>query len=153
MTIVLALTRIEAAHLADLVGQFGDLLARSAADDPGLQRLSPAAYPDDHDASAEYRRLTESDAIQRRREGVSTVLAAIDAPTPEAVEQDPLAAHPVPVDAASADAWMRTLAALRLVLASRLGIDGDDDHDEDDPRFAVYDWLGYRLDELVRALG
>ena len=52
-----------------------------------------------------------------------------------------------------ARAWMRTLAAIRLVVASRLGIETEDDHDEDDPRFGVYDWLGYRLDgtpEVIR---
>ncbi len=39
----------------------------------------------------------------------------------------------------------------RLVLATRLGIRSDDDHDPADPRFGVYDWLGYRLDGLVQA--
>ena len=50
------------------------------------------------------------------------------------------------------DAWLRTLTALRLVIANRLGIESDDDtHDPEDPRYGVYDWLGYRLDGLVRA--
>ena len=48
-------------------------------------------------------------------------------------------------------AWLRTLAALRLVLASRLGIKTEDDHDDASPRFGIYDWLGFRLDGLVRA--
>ena len=43
------------------------------------------------------------------------------------------------------------LAAIRLVLATRLGIRSEEDHDEDDPRFGIYDWLGYRLDGLVQA--
>jgi len=43
-------------------------------------------------------------------------------------------------------------AAIRLVLASRLGIVDADDHDEDDPRFGIYDWLGYRLHGLVTAI-
>ena len=50
---------------------------------------------------------------------------------------------------------MRTLTAIRLVIASRLGIEDEDDRDEDDPRFGVYDWLGYRLEGLhagVRAV-
>ena len=51
-----------------------------------------------------------------------------------------------------ADALLRTLAAIRLVLASRLGVDDEDTHDNDDPRFGIYDWLGYRLDALLTAL-
>ena len=43
------------------------------------------------------------------------------------------------------------LAAIRLVLATRLGIRSEEDHDVDDPRFGIYDWLGYRLDGLVQA--
>jgi hypothetical protein len=48
-------------------------------------------------------------------------------------------------------AWMRTLTAIRLVIASRLGIEDEDDRDEADPRFGVYDWLGYRLEGLLQA--
>ncbi len=55
------------------------------------------------------------------------------------------------LDPEDLQAWLRTLAAIRLVLATRLGIKTEDDHDEDDPRFGIYDWLGYRLDGLVRA--
>ena len=54
------------------------------------------------------------------------------------------------LDPDEVQAWLRTLAAIRLVLATRLGIEGADDHDEDDPRFGIYDWLGYRLDGLVQ---
>ena len=37
-------------------------------------------------------------------------------------------------------------------LATRLGVAEADDHDSADPRFGIYDWLGYRLDGLVGAL-
>ena len=40
---------------------------------------------------------------------------------------------------------------MRLVLATRLGIDSETDHDPEVPAFAVYDWLGYRLELLVQA--
>ena len=49
-------------------------------------------------------------------------------------------------------AWLRTLAAIRLVLATRLGITEEDRHSPEDPRFGIYDWLGYRLDGLVSAV-
>jgi hypothetical protein len=37
------------------------------------------------------------------------------------------------------------------VLATRLDIQSEADHDVEDPRFGVYEWLGYRLDGLVQA--
>ena len=46
---------------------------------------------------------------------------------------------------------MRTLAAVRLVLAERLGIRQDGDDPGEDPRAFVYDWLGYLLESLVYA--
>ena len=58
----------------------------------------------------------------------------------------------VAIDEDQARAWLRTLAAVRLVLASRLGIAHEDDHDAEDPRYGIYDWLGYRLDGLVNAI-
>ena len=64
---------------------------------------------------------------------------------------DPASTIELMLSAPEAAAWLRTLAALRLVLASRLGIRTEDDHDPEDPRFGVYDWLGYRLELLVRA--
>jgi hypothetical protein len=57
----------------------------------------------------------------------------------------------VPLDADDAAAWMRTLTAVRLVLATRLGIETDDQV-VDDPRAFLYDWLGMLLDGIVRAV-
>ncbi|MDQ1121985.1 hypothetical protein QE412_000558 [Microbacterium trichothecenolyticum] len=67
-------------------------------------------------------------------------------------DADPDATISVALGESEALAWMRTLSAVRLVLASRLGIQTEDDHQPDDPRFGVYDWIGYRLDGLVAAL-
>ena len=156
MTTIVQLSRIEAAHLVDLVTQFVDLLDDDVDADPGVQRLSPDAYPGDDEGSREYRRLTQSDALARRREWATRVLETLSgdgvALTSEGVAADPTAPYPVVLDAEAADAWLRTLSGLRLVLATRLGIEADGAHDGDDPRFGVYDWLGFRLDELVRAL-
>ena len=54
--------------------------------------------------------------------------------------------------AADVSALLRTLSAIRLVLATRLGIQADDDHDASEPRFGIYDWRGYRLDSLISAI-
>jgi len=67
---------------------------------------------------------------------------------------DPALTEEVVVHASAEDvsALLRTLSAIRLVLATRLGIQADDDHDSTDPRFGIYDWLGYRLDSLITAI-
>lgn len=154
--ILLEITRIEAAHLVDLTEQFASLLADSqaATHDPAVRRLVPDAY-DDPEQAAEFRALVEGDLLERRRTDADVVLTSL---RPAAVvEDDPtdpalVETVPLPLDAEQARAWLRTLAALRLVLAQRLGIADEDDHDPEDARFSIYDWLGYRLDGLVGAL-
>lgn len=155
-TVVLEITRLEAAHLSGLIGQFADLLVEPASgDDPAVQRLVPDAYRDDQDAAQEFRSLTQDDLLQRRRADAEVVLADL-APAADIPEDpdDPALRESVPLalDQAHAQAWLRTLAAVRLVLATRLGIADADHHVDGDPRFGIYDWLGYRLDGLVRAV-
>lgn len=153
--VVLELTRIEAAHLSGLVGQFAQLLDESASiDDPAIGRLVPDAYVDDADASREFRELTEGDLLSRRRADAAAVLESLrDAADIPDDPESPLLVETTAIrlDPASVRAWMRTLAAIRLVLANRLGIEGPEDHDDADPRFGIYDWLGYRLHGLVTA--
>ena len=56
--------------------------------------------------------------------------------------------------------WMRSFTDIRLALATRLGIEDDDeDHwlamSDDDPRAHVYDiyqWVGYLQETLVAAV-
>ncbi len=60
-----------------------------------------------------------------------------------------------------AQAWLRVLNRVRLVLAVRLGIENATDHDDlalidaDDPRtgpFLLFEWVGYLLSDLLGAL-
>lgn len=155
-TIALELTRIEAAHLTGLVAQFADLVdgAETADGDPAIERLTPDAY-EDADAAREFRELTESDLLDRRRDDAAAMLATLAAASDISDDPDDPALREtvaIPLDDPAVAAWLRTLAAIRLVLATRLGIDDIDDHDADDPRFGIYDWLGYRLDGLVKAV-
>jgi hypothetical protein len=155
--IVLELSTAEAVHLGGLLRQFLDLLGDTGAatgDDPALARLAPDAYPDDQEASREFRSLTRGDLLARRRDDAQRLLAqlatVVDLETDAASlrADDELA---IPLDPDALQAWLRTLAALRLVIAARLGIDDEEDQDFSDPRFGIYEWLGYRLDGLVRA--
>lgn len=152
--VVLEISGLEALHLAGVVGQFRDLLTDSrSADDPAVTRLTPDAYPDDADASREFRRLTGADLLERRGQDAETVLRTLGMDGDDLDPAgDPDAIITVALGEGEALAWMRTLSAVRLVLATRLGIRTEDDHDPDDPRFGVYDWIGYRLDGLMTAL-
>ncbi|QIG40512.1 DUF2017 family protein [Microbacterium sp. 4R-513] len=156
--VVLELSRMEASHLAGLVVQFADLLDESGAglpEDPAVLRLVPDAYTGDAESAREFRELTQRDLLERRSTDAAAVLASLHEaalPTEEReAEEAELEITLIRLDPDALQAWLRTLAAIRLVLASRLGIEHEDDHVDDDPRFGVYDWIGYRLDGLVRA--
>ncbi|MEV8266356.1 DUF2017 family protein [Microbacterium sp. NPDC076911] len=159
--IVLEFARIEAAHIAGLTTQFVELLSEQpdSPQDPAIARLVPDAYREDPDAAREFRGLTEVDLLDRRRSEAAIVLASLEG----AVATDALTSQPgdpalretvaVTLNATEADAWLRTLAAVRLVLATRLGVaDSDESRDEDDARFGIYDWVGYRLHLIVDAI-
>jgi hypothetical protein len=157
-TVVLELTRMEAAHLAGLVTQFAELVedAESAASDPAIARLVPDAYADDAEAAQDFRDMTERDLLDRRRQDAGAVLASLSEPSSLPDNADPddealMELVELPLEPETLQAWLRCLAAIRLVLATRLGIRTEEDHDGEDPRFGIYEWLGYRLDGLVQA--
>ena len=150
-TVILEITPLEATHLTDLVTQFDELLQASRpTEDPAVARLVPDAYTDDPQGSAEFRRLTEPTLLERRSDDAAMVVASL-APL---LAEDPTDLEPVglPLDPPTAAAWVRCLAALRLVLAERLGIRTESDGEVDDPRVGVYEWLGFRLAGLMTAL-
>lgn len=167
--LILTISRLEAQQLADLVAQFSELLephaaadaaASDSSDDPALARLAPNPYPDDDEAAAEFHDATRHDLLERRQHDALRVLADLAPSFASGDPQNPDAAIPpqedtidLAIEGDAGWAWMRTLTAIRLVIATRLDISGDDDdHDPEDERFAVYDWLGFRLDGIVRAL-
>jgi len=140
----------EATNLLDLIEQFAALVEEPDDRDPAVARLTPDPYPDDAEASAQFRDVAQSELLRRRAADARTVLSGLRAVAPPA-SADPDAFVELTLDDDAVRAWMRTLAAVRLVLASRLGIVSEEDHDAEDPRFGVYDWIGYRLDALIHA--
>ncbi len=150
---LLPLARIEGAHLAHLIDEFRGLLASSNPQtDPAIARLVPDAYPEDPEASAAFAEGTRADLLSRRERDAAVVRTALEPfLTPPESDDDALAPLDVVIPDAEFDAWLRTLSAIRLVMASRLGIGEEDHHDPEDPRYGVYDWLGFRLDGLISA--
>lgn len=148
--VILTLTRVEATHLSDLVGQFQTLVSEGdAAGDPAVARLTPDVYPDDVDASREFQDVTRGELLGRRAHDAAMVKSDLDRIEGASVD-DALAPVDISIAGRHLDPWLRTLAALRLVLASRLGISDGAEHEEDDPAYGLYEWLGYRLEGLVQ---
>jgi len=132
----------------------------SKPDDPVLARLLPDAYRGDEDAAGEFRRYTERTLRDQKAEQGRLVIAALEeAGLSGEVDAD---AEPIELDLAAdqSQAWLRCLTDVRLALATRLGVEQDDEDywdslPEDDPRVYmhdVYDWLGYVQETLVQSL-
>ena len=147
----------EPAAGADPLEQFVGLssAAVDAPTDPALQRLLPDAYSGDDAAAGEFRRLTDSDLRTTKRLALQQILDSLDVAEPTRS-----GAVRVGLEEAAATSWLPALTDVRLALASRLGIDegvdeerlivepGTARYDE----IALYDWLSWLQDALVRAV-
>jgi hypothetical protein len=125
--------------MLQLLGELRTLL-KLGPEDPRLRRLYPAAYSDDEEKEAEFRRLTHEELSSGR-------VAAID--TVERTTDDELAPDQL-------TAWMHAVNALRLVLGTMLDVGEDDPFtvDPEDPNaheYMLYGYLGLLLEEIVQA--
>jgi hypothetical protein len=127
--------------VADLVGQLREQLLAST-DDPAVRRLFPPAYPNDAERDAGYQVLTRDELLEHRLSALDVVERTLDGNE---------------LDHADMTAWMGTLNALRLVLGTRLDVDEDlPDLDRADPMvpaYAVYEYLGWLLSQVIDVLG
>jgi hypothetical protein len=160
-TFWLHLDEDEQALLAALADQLDPLLDDPSAD-PGLRRLFPPARTDDLLAEAQWEIEQGGNLRDARRAALEVVRAPAAGPL---TEDDVIA-------------WVQGVNALRLVLAERLEIDGDETAEEaafsravamlDDPdvpgderdrarrligMWQVYELLGVMVAHAVRALG
>ncbi|NJI59176.1 MULTISPECIES: DUF2017 family protein [Microbacterium] len=152
--IVMPITVIEEFHLARLVEDFIELVRESrGTGDPAIDRLTPNPYPEDSDAAAEFADAARDDLLDRRLADARRVRAALDeypAGIDALTEEDALEVREILITLESLDSWLRTLTAIRLVIATRLGITSDDETGEDG-RHDVYEWVGYRLELIIQA--
>jgi hypothetical protein len=138
---------VEVELLTRLLDELDAVLDGAAGpDDEVLRRLRPAAYPDDVDAEAEYRALTEASLRTERGERIAACRADL--------------AASADIDLGDPDAgrrWVQVLNDLRLALGTRLGVTEDDDREIDphDPQAqsrVVYYWLTGLQDSVVQGL-
>ena len=178
---VTTFTAFEADLLRSLAGQLIELLRNESAteeiasdsledlldfsgptrepEDPVLARLFPTAYPEDEEAAAEFRRYTEADLRNGKAAGAATIIDTLEEAGLPAEPEDGLFID-VELDPATAVTWLRSFTDMRLAIATRLGIEDEDEEiwhslPDDDPRAQVhdiYDWVGYLQETLVRAL-
>lgn len=154
-TIIARFDVAELALIAELSTQLTELLANRSDDDPAVQRLLPDAYPDDAEASAEFRRFTADGLVERKLANASTVLGSIGSATagagPAGAAANGMAT--LRLDPPAVQAWLRSIGDVRLTLATRLGIEQDgDEGSPGEPLSDLYDWLGYVQGSLVDAL-
>jgi hypothetical protein len=137
----LRLSREERTLLVGLAAELRSLLEGETGD-PSLRRLFPPAYEDEQDEDA-YRALIGAELLDGRREALELLARS--------AEQERLSAG-------EADAWLRALNDLRLVLGTRLDVQEDTLLDElppDDERaagLAIYGYLSWLQEQLVAAL-
>jgi hypothetical protein len=138
-TFRVGLTREEREVLAALPAQ-----ARAAISggSPSAARLFPPAHEDDERAEGDYRRLVGDGLVEGK-------LAALDA-----LERT---AHAERLTERELESWLGALESLRLLLGTELDITEESYgwFDADDPlapQLALYHWLSWLQEEVVRAL-
>ena len=139
-TYELHLPSVERELVANLVDQLRDLLT-ATTDDPSVRRLFPTAYNEDPERDREYQQLVRDELLERRLAALATVEQTAEAET---------------VDEEQLSAWLTALNDVRLVLGTRLDVTEDlstvEADDPDAPAYAVYDYLGFLVSEVVDAL-
>jgi hypothetical protein len=134
--ILLRLSHEERSLLVDLAVQLRSLLG-STPDDPSLRRLFPPAYEDDQDERA-YRELAGNELLEGRHEALELLAST--------AERERLIAE-------EADAWLRALNDLRLVLGTRLDVQEDMlASSPETPELALYGYLSWLQEQLVAAM-
>lgn len=120
-------------------------------EDPALARLFPNAYEED-EHSSQFRRVTEQGLLNRKLQDAALVSSALGlggALPEESTDFE------VDILTSTLPAWVRTITALRLAIAARIGLNSPEDHDrllqEEESRgtVLVFDWLAAILESAL----
>ena len=126
--------------LAALIGI--DVLAQKPSD-PIASRLFPDAYPDDPEASMEFRRFTERSLRETNVNRANSVLADLEGRSQVTLGPDQW------------QLWVGFLNSLRLALGTRLEVDQEtwtQERSEEDPLyqlFELYNWLTWMQETII----
>lgn len=130
-------------------------------EDPALARLLPNAYLDP-DLAGEFRQVTEQGLINRKIEDALCIVTVLSGEVPEHIEfgdevdEEDAESTIFVLTKDTLDPWVRTLTALRLSIAARLGIDSEAEHialrdaADHEETFIIYEWLATLTDLLLR---
>lgn len=113
-----------------------------AGGDASTQRLFPPAYADDPRADDEYQGLVGDSLLDGKLAALSELERTADAER---------------LTTSELESWLGALESLRLVLGTQLDVteesyDALDPTHPDAPRLALYHWLSWLQEEVVRAL-
>ena len=162
--VVGSLEHTERVVLAELMSQLIELLAPLASEpdedplareigiaedapepsDPALKRLLPNAYRFEPELSTEFRRYTERELRDGKIRRAKLVI--------ESLAGDDLNADVVELDRQQAEAWVMSLADLRIALGAKLGLFEEGAITTKSPEQSVYEWLTWLQGTLIEAL-
>lgn len=121
-------------------------------DDPALARLFPNAYDGDDDATT-FRKVTEQGLLNRKLQDAIDVISTLGVGGSPFSED----AFEVEIPSDALFTWARTLTALRLAIAARIGLEHDDDRirlaaqEDTQGSVLVFDWLAAILESIMTA--
>ncbi len=115
-----------------------------APGDSAAERLDIGVYPDDPQATEEFRRLTSSEMAEGRSADRSAFVEVLDAAVTGSAVLSP----------EQAESWLLVLGEARLTLAARLGIEteGWGEEDSPEPAMALLHYLSWLQGALTEAL-
>ena len=151
--IALRIPADERSLLLRLLDELSQILHAQASDDDTVEssitaRLNPSVY-DDAERSEEYHRLMADELLSSRMNAIDTVRQALSRDAPR-------------FDERGANAFMRSLNTIRLVLGTMLGITEDDEEEDEayegeegpqeSPEHQLYGYLSWLLEWTVRSM-
>lgn len=141
--VAVRLSRQEREAFAAVLSQFRALLLNEAH--PSLMRFQPPVHIHDSEAEKEFWDMVGGQLLRHRLKAIETVEAGLEDST---------------IDHGAVEAWLQTINGLRLYLGDAIGVaqamfepPGPDSEPDQFGRFALYEWLGGLLDQLVSVAG
>jgi hypothetical protein len=151
---VIRLEADEREVLATVIGQLDELIehAQTGSESSVVNRLFPPAFThhesEHEELDNEYQRLMREELITSRRTAITTVINTFESAEGSSVV----------MDQGGLTSFLQTLNALRVTLASALGVIDDDsaavadEQSEASPEHHLYMWSGWMLEWIVNAL-